>query len=85
MSTELNQEGTTRIVTLHQGATNIEVKPKSEISTLISFKSPAHPGKVCIKEILGLWEIHSVSGNELTLVNYDEVIPANYGNQESRI
>ncbi len=73
---------TTKQIKLLENPSNIEVKVNGEITT-ISYKSPLWPERNCIHQVPGVWELESVSGSDVIIINHDEIIPASrYGNQE---
>lgn len=72
-----------KTVTLLSDATNVHLSKKSDLTqTEINYNSAKWPGRVCIYVVPGVWKIESVEGNEVTLVNEDEVQTFNTDNYE---
>lgn len=69
----------TRQINLLDGASEIESKNNGE-NTTITYLSPLWPGKVCFRQILGVWEIEFTDESKLSLVNHDDVMTIGYGN-----
>jgi hypothetical protein len=69
----------TRKIKLNQNPTQIELKA-TEDQTTITYNSTTHPKRRCIHQIIGVWEFGSIEKNEITLINYDEVIPERHAN-----
>lgn len=72
-----------KTVTLLSDATNVHLsKNSNSVQTVIHYNSAKWPGKVCIYVVPGVWKIESVEGNEVSLVNEDEVQQFNTDSHE---
>lgn len=61
-------------INLEPVCTDIRLGKATPEQTEILYNSTQWPHKQCIYIVPGQWEIESIVGHEITLVNYDQII-----------